>query len=167
MIYILTGPIRAGKTTALLNWIKDRNDVDGLLCPDNEMGKRYFLKVASKKTLVLEIPTEDTIKAEDTTFIGPFKFFKSAFQKANDFLLHSNEEGDFPYVIIDELGKLELKNEGLHASAKTLTPQYVKNESLHLILVVRDYLLDAIVAHYNISEYQLLKKEDLAKKSFT
>ena len=49
MIYILTGAIRTGKTTALLNWINNRNDVDGLLCPDNENGKRYFLKVKTKE----------------------------------------------------------------------------------------------------------------------
>ncbi len=51
MIYILTGDIRTGKTTALLDWIKDRNDVDGLLCPDSENGMRYFLKVKSKEEL--------------------------------------------------------------------------------------------------------------------
>ena len=45
MIYILTGDIRSRKTTALLHWIEGRKDVDGLLCPDDKTGKRYFLKV--------------------------------------------------------------------------------------------------------------------------
>ncbi len=45
MIYILSGNIRTGKTTALFEWSENRNDIDGLLCPDDEFGKRYFLKI--------------------------------------------------------------------------------------------------------------------------
>ncbi len=48
MIYILTGDIRTGKTSALLDWCKNRNDVDGVLCPDDDKGKRYFLNIKSK-----------------------------------------------------------------------------------------------------------------------
>lgn len=162
MIYILTGPIRTGKTTALLNWIKNRTDIDGVLCPDDNFGKRYFLKVKSKKEfkLEVEIETEDIIK------IGNFKFLKSAFEKANNYLLSLELEMKLNCFIIDELGKLELKNEGLHLSSEILIPKYMSDKKHHLILVVRDYLLDEIVKHYNISKYSVLKKEDLNNLSF-
>lgn len=157
MIYILTGVIRSGKTTALLNWIKNRDDVDGLLCPDDDFGKRYFLKVKSKQEFKLEVKTE----TDDIVEIGNFKFLKSAFNEANDFLLSRASETEQTYLIIDELGKLELKNEGLHLSAEKLLPKYMKNETKHLILVVRDYLLDQIIQHYSITNYSVLQKEGL------
>ncbi len=167
MIYILTGDIRTGKTSALLDWINtstslsgtNRNDVDGLLCPDNENGKRYFLKVKSKEEFLLEVETE-AIDQEVVT-VGPFRFLKSAFQKGNDYLITKGKQLKSQYLIIDELGKLELKNEGLHVSAKTLIPDFMLNANSHLILVVRESLLDEILKHYKIKAYSVLKKEDL------
>ncbi|WP_178983317.1 nucleoside-triphosphatase [Winogradskyella helgolandensis] len=157
MIYILTGEIRSGKTTALSEWCKNRNDVDGLLCPDNAEGKRYFLKVKSKNEFELEteLDTEDIIK------IGNFKFLKSAFDKANEFLISAHSETKTTYLIIDELGKLELKNEGLHWSAERLIPNCLNDKNKHLILVVRNYLVEAIVKHYSITEYRILTKVNL------
>ncbi|WP_456438738.1 nucleoside-triphosphatase [Psychroserpens sp.] len=159
MIYILTGDIRTGKTTALLDWCKNRNDVDGVLCPDDENRLRYFLNIKSKGVypLVAHTDTEEN----NTISIGSFQFMKSSFQNANDYLLHSNDQRDYSYLIIDELGKLELKNIGLHDSAKSIIIQYENSKSHHLILVIRESLLNDIIEHYNISEYSVLKKEDL------
>ena len=157
MIYILTGAIRSGKTTALLNWSKGRNDVDGLLCPDNEDKKRYFLKVKSLEEFQLETESD----TEDILKIGPFRFLKSAFKKANDFLITFTSENENQYLILDELGKLELKNEGLNLAAERVIPEFLNDDKQHLILVVRDYLLDDIIEYYNISEYRILNKENL------
>lgn len=162
MIYILTGDIRTGKTTALLEWVSGRKDVDGLLCPDGDNGKRYFLKIKSKKEFELEVDFE----SEKTIAIGPFKFLKSAFEEANKYLLEASERRDFKYLIIDELGKLELKNEGLNHAAEILISQYVMNENFHLVLVIRESLLDVVVESYNISKYTILYKEDLKSLSF-
>ncbi|MFC0603020.1 nucleoside-triphosphatase [Winogradskyella pulchriflava] len=157
MIYILTGDIRNGKTTALLEWVSGRTDVDGLLCPDGDNGKRYFLKIESKKEFELEVESE----SEKTISIGPFKFLKSAFEEANKYLLDSNERRDFKYLIIDELGKLELKNEGFHEATKKLIPNFMFDANKHLILVVRKSLLEAVINHYKIKVYKLLTKENL------
>ena len=157
MIYILTGEIRSGKTSALLKWCKNRNDVDGVLCPDNAEGKRYFLEVKSKN----EFEFETELDTEAIIEIGNFKFLKSAFEKANTYLLAVASENESQYLIIDELGKLELKKEGLHLSAERLIPNYETNENKHLILVVRDYLLDAVLEHYGITECSILTTEDL------
>ena len=88
---------------------------------------------------------------------------KSSFKKANDLLISFASEIDNHYLILDELGKLELRNEGLHISAATLIPKFIAHKKQHLIVVVRDYLLDDIIAHYDISEYQLLNKADFSK----
>ncbi|MTE26449.1 nucleoside-triphosphatase [Winogradskyella ouciana] len=159
MIYILTGDIRTGKTTALLNWIEGRADVDGVLCPDSENGKRYFLNIKTKEEYFLgtNLDTEEN----KIISIGAFQFLKSSFQKANNYLLEANEKRVSKYLIIDELGKLELKYNGLHDSAKVLIPKYEKNKDHYLILVVRESLFDDILEHYNISEYSVLKKDGL------
>ncbi|WP_430466806.1 nucleoside-triphosphatase [Winogradskyella ouciana] len=157
MIYILTGDIRTGKTTALLNWIEGRTDVDGVLCPDGKNGKRYFLEIKPKEEFELEVELE----SEKTITIGPFHFLKSAFEKANEFLITLSAKNESQYLVIDELGKLELKNTGLHDSAKVLIPKYEKKKDHHLILVVRESLFDDILEHYNISEYSVLKKDGL------
>lgn len=159
MIYILTGAIRIGKTTALFDWCNTRKDVDGLLCPDDENGKRYFLKIKSKDKFKLEAEAE--VETENSIAIGNFQFLKSAFYTANDYLISTASETENRYLIIDELGKLELKNEGLHRSAEALISKFKYDKSKHFILVVRDYLLDAVLKHYAITEYSLLKKEDL------
>ncbi|WP_282030527.1 nucleoside-triphosphatase [Winogradskyella eximia] len=157
MIYILRGDIRTGKTTALQEWCKNRDDVDGVLCPDNAEGKRYFLEVKSKN----EFELETELDTEAIIEIGNFKFLKSAFEKANTYLQSVASENESQYLIIDELGKLELKNEGLHASAEKLISNYKSDERQHLILVVRDYLLDAVLKHYSIEEYRILTKVNL------
>ncbi|EDP71333.1 hypothetical protein FBALC1_02577 [Flavobacteriales bacterium ALC-1] len=162
MIYILTGVIRTGKTTSLLNWSKSRNDVDGVLCPDDEKGKRYFLKIKSQKEFELELEVE----SEDTISIGPFHFLKSAFEKANEFLIALSIKTKSQYLIFDELGKLELKNQGLHDAAVKLIPDYMFDDNKHLILVVRRSLLEEIINHYQIKAYALISKEDLAENSF-
>ena len=157
MIYILRGDIRTGKTTALVEWCKNRDDVDGVLCPDNAEGKRYFQEVKSKTKF--EFETE--LETEAIIEIGNFKFLKSAFEKANTYLLAVASENESQYLIIDELGKLELKKEGLHLSVERLILNYETNEKKHLILVVRDYLLEAVLTHYSISEYKILEREGL------
>ncbi|MFT5846076.1 nucleoside-triphosphatase [Psychroserpens sp.] len=159
MIYILAGDIRTGKTTAVLNWANQRDDVDGWLCPDNENGKRCFLNVKSKVEYELEIESE--VESTKVVSIGPFNFLRPAFKKANDYLISLTSENKRQYIIIDELGRLELNKEGLHTAAEDLIPKFLDEDTEHLILVVRNYLLDEIIEHYDISEYRILKKEDL------
>lgn len=157
MIYILTGAIRTGKTSALKEWSESRHDVDGLLCPDSATGKRYFLEVKSKTEFPLEVEAKPNI---ETISVGPFLFSKVAFEHANTFLkglLHS----DAKFIILDELGKLELKNTGLYESAELLISNYEHHKDCHLIIVIRDTLLDAVIKHFEFSHYQLLTKEDL------
>jgi len=162
MIYILSDAIRTGKTTALFNWCAHKENVDGLLCPDDDKGMRYFFKIKSKEKFQLEVESA----SEYTIRIGPFVFLKSAFSKAVDFLITFVSEEEKQYVIIDELGKLELKNKGLHAAAKRLIPKFMMHKKRHLILVVRTSLLNDIIKHYDINEYTLITREYLAKNRF-
>ncbi|MFK7832037.1 MAG: nucleoside-triphosphatase [Winogradskyella sp.] len=166
MIYILKGEIRSGKTTALKTWVNtstalsgtNRTDVDGFLCPDGEDGKRYFLNVKSKAEFELEVEASNDPIVE----IGKFKFLKSAFDKANSYLVSIPAEPFCRYIVLDEVGRLELKGEGLHDATKVLIPKLMKDEHQHVIVVVRDYLFEDVLGFYSISEYSVLSKEDLS-----
>lgn len=162
MIFVLSGDIRTGKTTALLHWSKNRNDVDGILCPDDDYGKRYFLKIKSKERFPLEVDND-----EDIVSVGNFKFLKSSFEKANAYLITSNNKREFKYFVIDELGRLELNNEGLSNSAEKIILNFQSDENHHLILVVRSSLIETILKHYKIQNYQLITKNDLRENRFT
>ncbi|WP_299110883.1 nucleoside-triphosphatase [uncultured Winogradskyella sp.] len=161
MIYILSGDIRSGKTTALLNWVEGRNDVDGLLCPDGENGKRFFLNIKSKQQFELEVESE----SEDTITIGSFHFLKSSFKRANEFLMLMLMAPAKMFLVIDELGKLELKNQGLHDPATLLIPKFINNTKQHLILVVRTSLYDETIQHYGIENHKRITVKDLAENS--
>lgn len=158
MIYILSGPIRTGKTSSLIKWAEGRDDVVGLVCPDDSHGRRYFLKIGTQDTIRLEV-TEPTNEA--TLSVGPFTFYKSAFNEAITFLKETSKLRTHHYLILDELGKLELKNTGLHEAASYLIPHYVHSPTQHLILVVRNTLLQDIGRHYHIDSYRLVSKESL------
>ena len=165
MIYILAGPVRTGKTSALLEWCYNRNDADGVVCPDNKNGKRYFLNIKSKETYILEIEAE--AKSDKIVSIGPFHFLKKAFDKANEYLINLIDKDGYSYIIIDELGKLELQNQGLYFASKKLIQDFMYHDKQHLIVVVRKSLLDRIINHFDILKYQIIKKEDLIKKRFS
>lgn len=164
MIYILTGKIHSGKTTALQKWIATRKDVDGLLCPDDMNGKRYFFKIRSREEIELEVETEFDSEAskEEIIDVGNFRFLKSTFNDANAFLISIASETENNYLILDEIGKLELRNEGLHISAEKLVPFYNSNKNKHLIFVVRESLIESVLKKYSISEYTILTKKNLS-----
>ena len=86
---------------------------------------------------------------------------KRAFNIVNEYLINLKDNTDYSSLIIDELGKLEPKNQGLHLAAKSLIPHYIKNENSLVILIVRENLLDNIISHYKIISYSVIKKEDL------
>ncbi|MEM9687450.1 MAG: nucleoside-triphosphatase [Bacteroidota bacterium] len=158
MIYILTGDIRTGKTTALHQWALRRDDVDGILSPDYH-DKRCFVKLRSQQRFALEV--KNPSESETVIRVGRFHFLKNAFTEANSYILSIWKKRTYRYLIIDELGKLELKNTGLHHAAKTVIKTHESDEQHHIVLVVRSSLLHEILAHYTITRFQWLEKAAL------
>lgn len=157
MIYILSGKIETGKSKTLLEWIENRNDVYGILSPTNIHNKRHFLNVETREAFPMQAGSDD----KDIISIGRYHFFTDSFYKANEVLLKEAEKRDQGYIIIDELGKLELKSQGLHKAAKAVIDRARKNDKLHVILVIRESLLDAIKVKYGITEFSIFDIMDL------
>lgn len=151
-IKIVTGKIQTGKTTRLFTFSHSQDSVDGILAPIvNE--KRKLFHLSSRTMTDLEVNE----KSDLTISVGKYHFLKESFTWANEKIIESFNSNP-EWLIIDELGKLELKGEGLHQSASTILFEK-KNLSTNIILVIRDYLLEEMLDYYKIAheEYEILK----------
>lgn len=157
MIYLLVGDIQSGKSTALLNWVKQKPCVYGILSPVDDRKKRFFYDIETKAKFAMEaLPGEKNVIS-----VGRYHFYTSSFDQANAIIKRNLKDYQSGYIVIDELGKLELKNQGLHASAIQLIEKTKQNRRLHAVLVVRESLIEAIKKHYDLSSPTELTIEDL------
>jgi nucleoside-triphosphatase THEP1 len=151
-IKIVTGPVQSGKTSKLFAYINRLESVDGILAPIVD-GKRMLYYISSK--IIKELEVEKRSSA--TIDVGKYIFLKDSFDWANERLLSSlKEEPD--WLIIDEIGKLELQKEGLHRSCEIILKE-IYNSKSNLILVIRDYLINDVLKTYFISKdhYEIMK----------
>ena len=159
-IIILTGLIRTGKTTALKDWVEKNPSICGVLTPDID-GERTFVHYPDKTKYQMICDKS----AQDAIHIGRYHFHAKSFTIINQLLKEDFNTGQCKWLLIDEIGRLELKNQGLHDAAKHIFDQ-LKLTDLRIILIVRDTLVKEVVSHYNIEDYQLIKKEALDQLPF-
>ena len=67
------------------------------------------------------------------------------------------------WLIIDEVGKLELKEKGFYSAVKKIIDQYQnKQTAANVLLVVRDSLCDKVISFFKINKYTIIHQmEDL------
>lgn len=139
-IYILTGPVQSGKTTALIEWAEMRNDVYGILTPVAN-AKRMFMDAHTREQFAMEAAA-----AEITLTVGRFSFSKENFHKAVGIIRDAmNREG---WLIIDEIGPLELSGEGFHDILK----EVLALRTGKLLLVVREnnQMTEKVRTYFNL-----------------
>jgi nucleoside-triphosphatase THEP1 len=145
-IYILSGPVQSGKTTALMDWCEGKKNIEGILTPDID-GKRFFSVISSKEIFAMEAaPGEKNVLSA-----GRFTFSKKAFEKAILILQHSANKGD--WLVIDEIGPLELRGEGFSAALNKIL--LANREDQKIILVVREGLVEKVVEYFQLSLHQV------------
>lgn len=138
MIYLLTGPIRSGKTTALMQWASSLKDVSGILTPDLN-GKRQFLNLANSEYFHMK-----AIDGEAEITIGRFAFSKKNFEKANGIIKSATDcKG---WLILDEIGPLELNINGFYSSLIHI----FKNRNEKMLFVVRESLVEKVCSFFKI-----------------
>jgi nucleoside-triphosphatase len=138
--YILAGPIHTGKTTALQNWLKERTDVSGIITPVIN-GKRVFQNIQTGEQFEMEATAEE----KEVVVIGRFTFSKAGFNKAITIIRTAMAGKD--WLIIDEIGPLELKGEGFASILQEVTAQRKERT----IWVVREHLAEKVQEHFNFS----------------
>jgi len=143
----VTGEKQSGKTTRLLNAIQNRDDVYGMLTPDVD-GKRFFMNVRTKELWPMEAAEAEA----NVLTIGKYRFSKAAFQKAISVLeAEANQQNG--WLIVDELGPLELKKSGFYNTVRDLLNT---NTPLKIILVIRQSLLGEMTELFGISNYAVV-----------
>jgi nucleoside-triphosphatase THEP1 len=142
-LFILTGPVQTGKTTSLVKRTEKRNDVYGILTPVVD-GKRMFMNVQARQLFDMEAAPEEI----GVLVIGRFIFSNKSFDKARQ-IIHDaiGKEG---WLVIDEIGPLELKGEGFSAILKeALAGQHEKQK---ILLVVREGLIDKVKESFKLKD---------------
>jgi nucleoside-triphosphatase THEP1/ABC-type thiamin/hydroxymethylpyrimidine transport system permease subunit len=141
-VFILTGPVETGKTTSIVKWSEKRNNVFGILTPIVN-GKRTFMNVYARHLFDMEAADEET----EVLFVGRFIFSKTNFGKAITIIRNGmDKEG---WLVIDEIGPLELREEGFCEVLKEVLQN--ENEGQTILLVVRDGLVGAVKEYFHLN----------------
>src|SRR3989339_1089105 len=135
-IYILTGEIKSGKTTKLMQWAAGKN-IDGILQPVID-DKRFIYHIGSRTLKILE-DLESKHESELVT-IGKYKFRKSVFDWSQNTLIDCLDK-KLDWIIIDEIGPLELEGKGLEPAISKIFMQ-VDNLNGNVLCVIRDSILE-------------------------
>ncbi len=146
--FLLSGPIHTGKTTRLSEWIKNEDDVDGILQPVID-GTRYIRHISSGETRLLEL-TADT-NEKNILKIGNYKFNNEVFIWARSKLFSAFSKNP-QWLIIDEVGKLEMDGKGLEPSIKKIFLKLNDFSDMNLVFVVRDYLVSDFLKKYSLNK---------------
>lgn len=150
-IFILSGPVQTGKTTRLLNWVQNQDSVDGIIAPVID-DKRHLLHLSSGLQKQLEAsanePDNKIVK------IGKFRFNTDVFSWACNRLNESISSSPL-WLIIDEIGPLELSGKGL---APALTRVLNHPDKIgNLILVIREQLVEQVTDHFQLNRFAVVK----------
>ncbi|MEP6676443.1 MAG: nucleoside-triphosphatase [Ferruginibacter sp.] len=144
-ILILTGPVHSGKTTLLLKWISQQKKIAGILTPVIE-GTRSFLDIETGQSFSMNATGDE----QQALTVGKFRFSEKNFSRASAILKKAvNSQHNF--LIIDEIGPLELKqHKGFYEALVFILTQLKDN--CRLLLLVRDNCLpdmELMINFYN------------------
>jgi nucleoside-triphosphatase THEP1 len=155
MVKIVTGKINSHKTTRLEAYYQENKVGDGFIAKkfmQETQVLRYDLVRLSDHLQMPYIVRESLLKDEKVIYkIGPYCFLESAFSFVESEVKRFIREGISP-VYLDEISLLELDDLGYHSILKELLAK-----NIDLVLVIREDLLDQVLAKYKIKEYQILR----------
>lgn len=140
-LYYYTGPVQTGKTTRVGGWAS-QNNCSGILAPIIN-GKRHLKDLSSGEEKLLEDESNRNLIS-----IGRYNFKKEVFEWGRQKLL-AEYESEPEWLVIDEYGKLELRNEGLEPAISTIINHWKINKKNNLLIVVRDYLVNDFIKKFD------------------
>ena len=153
---IVTGPIQSGKTTRLTAWVKCHQGCCGLLSPVIN-NRRYIYSIDADEYRCLEAE-KDHASDQKIISIGRYNFLESTFAWARKQLAIAAKR-NCKWLIIDEIGPLELDGRGLEPKVGEIVNTALQSEKNNLILVVRDSLIEKVVNFYHLKgKYDISEK---------
>jgi nucleoside-triphosphatase THEP1 len=151
-IHILTGPVQSEKTTRLFNWVQTQRSCAGILSPiiDN---RRHLFSILANVSRCLEVHDNHSMNG-NTVSIGQYQFSEQIFIWAREQLKQAAQARK-KWLIIDEIGPLELDGKGLEPAVSQILKYYHRSEENQLIVVVRDRILENVITYYQLQgQYQ-------------
>ena len=149
-IYIYSGKVHSGKTSRLSEWIKEQPNTCGILSPLIER-KRFILHIKSSETRLLEADPSSSQK--EMISVGRHLFSAATFAWARQ-VLYSCAKENPQWLIIDEIGHLELFGSGLEPAVSEIlhSSRYqIKN----ILLIVRENLLARVIDHFSLDKKEV------------
>jgi nucleoside-triphosphatase len=148
-IFILSAPVGTGKTTGLHEWTKQHANAFGILTPV-VAGKRIFLDISSGEGFEMETNEDNP----DAIKIGRYVFSKKSFRRAEKIIGDAILNKQCEWLIIDEIGPLELSGNGFCNVLKEIILH--NDRTFNLILVIRENILKEAAAYFNIDQFKLM-----------
>ncbi len=147
---ILSGPVGTGKSSALMEWVKS-NNACGFITPTVE-NKKMLYDISSASYYDYEIDEGN----EDTTSIGKYFLSRKAFE-ISDKIIDAAIKSYCKCFVLDEVGKLELNEQGHYKGLLKLLQSYKET----LILVVREQLVEEVILKFQLKDCIILKREEM------
>ena len=152
-IILFSRPVRTGKTTELSAWCGKQKNIAGILMPDSD-GGRKAVDLSTNEIFNIECKGRDG-KKEELIQVGKFYFYAPVFKKINNLLL--NPLLPHPrWLVIDEVGILELAGAGFYDAVIKLVEVYNNPAGADLLLVVRENLCNEVIAFFKIKNYSIV-----------
>ena len=147
-IVLLSGEAQSGKTTLLQSFCKTYSNTGGLLTPVVN-GKRKFYNICTKEVFNME-----AFEEEEQLYVGKYIFSAAAFKKGASQLLAASKQNENEYLIVDEVGPLEIRlQQGFYAALQEILQSGLYRT---LILVVRPSLIRELRLLPGLQETMLL-----------
>ena len=153
-IFIFSRPVHSGKTSELLRWCNQQQNISGILMPDIN-GSRKILDLHTKAVFDIEC-TDAANTKEQLTSVGRFHFYTDAFEKGNLIIAQALTQNP-DWLVIDEAGKLELAGKGFYEALKKATAFYSNTKtSGNLLITVRDSLCEEVISFFKIENCRVI-----------
>jgi len=155
-VRILTGPVRSGKTSALLRYAASQIDCGGVLSPDGPDG-RVLRNARTGETIQWQ---KTRAEGPEDFIVGRFVFDAFAFRTAEEWLDTALQDPGVREIILDEAGPLELAGKGWDAWIRRFLA--LAPVPKDLLLVARESIVDELEARYGLVDAIRIRPEDLA-----
>jgi nucleoside-triphosphatase THEP1 len=131
-------------------WASSQKNIDGIFQPVVE-DKRFIYHIGSRTLKLLE--ATDLTPKSSVVVSGKYKFNNDVFVWAKNLLLECLNK-NLDWLVIDEVGRLELNGKGLEPVIGYIINNHKKFDG-NIALVVRDSLLEKFVERFNLeNNYQ-------------
>jgi len=134
-----------------MRWIAGRQGIDGILSPVMD-GRRYMQQISNNEIHLLEVDGLSNHSKVQT--IGRYRFDQNVFAWAQ-MILRSCIEKSLEWLIIDEIGPLELQGNGLEPAVGQIINIARNNDRPKLLLVIRENLLQDALRHFDLTAADL------------